>query len=248
MFNQVTLVGTLKKDADLRYTPAGAAVCDFVIVVTERWENRETGDPQERSAQFRVTAWRDLAEDSAPFLTEGRRVMVMGRFDGVSAWMDEDGDPHARMDVTARRIVPVSDEAEDKEFQQVILVGNLGRDPELRYTPDGTAVTDFSVAVNERWSDRETGERQEKTIWFRVSVWRRQAETVAQYLSKGRKALVVGRMDPPGAWIGQGGEARGSLEVTAVTVRFVDSRRDSDADVPATYGSPPPVEDDEIPF
>ncbi len=256
MFNQIVLVGTVKKDADLRYTPNDSTpVIDFVVIVTERWVGRDNDTPQERTTRFRVTAWRKVAEDSAPYLVEGRRIMVMGRFAGVSAWMDEDGDPYARMDVTARRIVPVMDEADDQEFQQVMAIGNLGRDPELRYTPDGTAVTDFSLAVNERWSDRESGEWKEKTLWFRVSVWRRQAETVAQYLSKGRKALVIGRMTPPSAYIGRGGEARGSLEVTATNIRFLGGRGDdtaispsSGANTPTTYAGPPTDDGDEIPF
>jgi single-strand DNA-binding protein len=251
MFNQITLVGTLMRDAELRYTNSGAPVTDFFTVVTERWGDEASG-AQERETRFRVTAWGRTAENSAPFLTEGRRVVVMGRIDGVSAWMDENGDPHARIEVVARRIVPVADEAEDQDFQSVVVAGNLGRDPELRYTPDGTAVADFSMAVNEYWRDGETGETQEKTIWFRISVWRRQAETAAQYLAKGRKALITGRMDEPGAWIGQSGEARGSLDVTATRVQFMDSRRDAEAGGSqlATYsGGPPAIDDeDEIPF
>ena len=75
-------------------------------------------------------------------------------------------------------------------YQKVIIVGNLGTDPEMRYMPDGTAVTNFSVATNRRWTDRATGEPREETTWFRVSVWRQQAETANQYLSKGRQVLV----------------------------------------------------------
>lgn len=250
MYNQVTLVGTLKKDAELRYTPSGTAVTDFIVIVTERWENRDTEEINERSTRFRVTAWGRLAEDNAPYLTEGQRLMVLGRFEEPKAWMDEDGDPHALMEVRARRVVPVSSEAEHSEFQQAIIVGNLGRDPELRYTSDGTAVADFSIATNEYWNDRETGERQERTVWFRVNVWRRQAENVSQYLSKGRKAMVIGRMEDPSSFVGRGGEARASLEVTARRVNFMDSPGEysgssGGTNVPAVYGDD---EDDEIPF
>ncbi|MBN1287573.1 MAG: single-stranded DNA-binding protein [Anaerolineae bacterium] len=252
MFNQITLVGTVYKDAELRYIPTGTAVTDFIMTVTERWEG-EDGGANERSVRFRVTAWGGLAEDNAPYLVAGRRLLIVGAFEEPRAWMDEMGDAHALMEVRAQRIVPVGDEAENNEFQRVVIVGNLGRDPELRYTPDGTAVTDFSMATNEVWSDRESGERQERTVWFRVTVWRRQAETVSQYLAKGRQALVTGRMENASAYIGRGGEARGSLEVTATRIRFIGGRGDAvaggtGANVPAVYNGPAAEDDDEIPF
>ena len=79
-------------------------------------------------------------------------------------------------------------------FQKVIIAGNLGGDPVMRYTADGTPVTSFSVATSERWSDRNTGERRERTTWWRVSAWRKQAEICNEYLSKGRQVLVEGTM------------------------------------------------------
>ncbi len=78
-------------------------------------------------------------------------------------------------------------------FQKVILVGNLGRDPELRYTPSGQAVTNLSVASSRKYTD-SSGQQRDETIWFRVSVWGKQAETVNQYLRKGRQVLVEGRL------------------------------------------------------
>ena len=70
-------------------------------------------------------------------------------------------------------------------YHKVIVVGNLGRDPEMRYMPDGTAITSFSMATSRRWNDKSTGQPVEETMWFRVSVFGRQAEAVNQYLSKG---------------------------------------------------------------
>jgi single-strand DNA-binding protein len=69
-------------------------------------------------------------------------------------------------------------------YQRLVLVGRLGRDPEMRYTPDGTPVTSFSVATDRRWTDA-SGQQQERTVWFRVTAWRRLAETCNQYLRKG---------------------------------------------------------------
>lgn len=114
-------------------------------------------------------------------------------------------------------------------FQTVILVGNLGRDPEMRYTPSGQAVTSFSVATNRQYTNNN-GETVKETIWFRISVWGKMAETCNQYLKKGAKVLVEGRLTAdastggPRIWTGQDGQPRASFEVSAATVRFLSSR------------------------
>ena len=107
-------------------------------------------------------------------------------------------------------------------YQQLIIVGNLGRDPELRYTPEGTPVATFSVAVNRKWTG-PSGSVEEETTWFRVTAWRKLAETCHQYLRKGRQVLVVGRV-AASAWSGQDGQPRATLEVTATDVRFLGGR------------------------
>lgn len=105
-------------------------------------------------------------------------------------------------------------------YQYTIIVGNVGRDPELRYTQSGTAVCDFSVAVSRRWTDRQSGQQREKTTWFRVSAWRGLAETASQYVHKGMQIMVAGEVDVS-AFIGQDGEARGSLDLTARDIQFL---------------------------
>ena len=106
-------------------------------------------------------------------------------------------------------------------FNKVIVVGNLGRDPEMRYTPQGTPVATFSIASNERRKDR-AGEQQDVTTWFRVTVWGKQAETVSKYLSKGRSAYVEGRLHVE-EWTDKEGKQRYTLEVNASDVQFLDS-------------------------
>ncbi len=114
-------------------------------------------------------------------------------------------------------------------YHTIIIVGYLGRDPEMRYTPNGTPVTSFTMATTRRWAAAD-GSQNEETTWFRVTVWGRQAETVAQYLSKGRLALVEGRLTPdrttggPRLWTGQDGVVRASYEVTANRVVFLGGR------------------------
>ena len=77
---------------------------------------------------------------------------------------------------------------------KVIIVGNLGRDPEVRYTPDGTAVANFSVATSDQWTDKQTGEKKERTEWHRIVAWRRLGEICGEYLSKGRQVYVEGKL------------------------------------------------------
>ncbi len=144
-------------------------------------------------------------------------------------------------------------------YQKVVIVGNLGGDPEMRYTPSGKAVTNFSVATNRRWSDGQ-GNTQEETVWFRVSVWDRgnskMAEHCNQYLSKGRQVLVEGRLTPdketggPRIWTDQNGQARASYELTALEVRFLGGHADSGGDFSSGPGAgeAPGLTEDEIPF
>jgi len=109
-------------------------------------------------------------------------------------------------------------------LSKVILVGNLGSDPEMRYTPNGKAVTSFNVATNRRYTT-SGGESKEETDWFRVSVWGKQAEQCNQFLSKGKQVYVEGRLHAR-SWEGQDGQMRTSLEVNAERVLFL-GRRDS---------------------
>lgn len=105
-------------------------------------------------------------------------------------------------------------------FNKIIVVGNLGRDPELRFTPQGTPVCTFSVASNERRKDR-TGEQQDLTTWFRVTVWGKQAETVSKYLTRGRSVYVEGRLHVE-EWTDKEGKQRYTLELNASDVQFID--------------------------
>jgi single-strand DNA-binding protein len=105
-------------------------------------------------------------------------------------------------------------------YQQITLVGNVGRDPELKYTQSGVAVTDFSLAVNRKWTD-SNGERKEQVTWYRVTCWRKTAEIVAQYVKKGRQVMVVASQIEANAYAGNDGEPRASLDVTADQVIFL---------------------------
>ena len=142
---------------------------------------------------------------------------------------------------------------------KVILIGNLGADPEVRYTPDGVPVANFSLATSESWNDRTSGEKQERTEWHRLVLWRKLAEIAGQYLKKGSKIYVEGKLQTR-SWDDQSGQKRYATEVVVNDMQMLDSRNDGSGGGaasrdpgPATqpeYGPPPGGgnEDDDLPF
>jgi single-strand DNA-binding protein len=140
-------------------------------------------------------------------------------------------------------------------YHTIIIVGNLGKDPEMRYVPSGQAVTSFPVATNRQYTS-SNGERVKETTWFRISAWGKQAEVCNQYLRKGSKVLIEGRLNPdkdsggPRVWE-KDGRYGASYEITAQTVRFLSSRGEYDSgggsDGQMDAGDMLPPEDD-IPF
>jgi single-strand DNA-binding protein len=119
-------------------------------------------------------------------------------------------------------------------YHKIIVVGNLGRDPEMRYTPSGQAVTNLNVATSRKYTTSD-GNDVKETIWFRVSVWGKQAESSNQYLKKGSKVLIEGRLNPdpatggPKTFTRQDGTAGASFEVTAGLVRFLSTRAEDES-------------------
>lgn len=108
-------------------------------------------------------------------------------------------------------------------FNKIIVIGNLGRDPELRYTPQGDAVCDFSIAVNDRKRDK-SGEFQDVTTWFKVTLWRKQAETASKYLTKGRSVYVEGRLQVE-EWTDRDGKNRYTLIIQGSDIHFIGENR-----------------------
>jgi single-strand DNA-binding protein len=112
-------------------------------------------------------------------------------------------------------------------YQQIIIVGNVGRDPELRYTQGGVAVCDFSVAVNKRVRDENAPNgRRDETTWFRVTAWRQSAEFAKQYVHKGRQLMVIGEVKVS-AYTDKAGQPAATLEITANDIRLLGSRDDA---------------------
>lgn len=147
-------------------------------------------------------------------------------------------------------------------FNKIIIVGNLGRDPELRYTPQGTAVCDFSMATNEKKRDK-SGELQPVATWFRVSLWGKQAELAAKYLTKGSSVYVEGRLGME-EWTDREGNKRQTLNVHGTDMQFIGGSSSRSEDVTGEHSNepefagpanssaanfaPPAKSDDDIPF
>lgn len=142
-------------------------------------------------------------------------------------------------------------------YQSITIVGNLGADPEMRFMPDGKAVTNFSVATNRRWNDPETGEQVDETCWFRCSAWGRSAEVINEHFGKGKPILVRGRMRPdrqtggPRIYSRQDGTSGASFEIQVESWSFLPASREEDSyggNGGYSGGSRAPQEEDEIPF
>jgi len=118
-------------------------------------------------------------------------------------------------------------------FNKIIIVGNLGRDPELRYTPQGVAVASFSMATNEKRRDK-SGELQDITTWFKITLWRQQAENAAKYLTKGSPVYIEGRLRIE-EWTDRDSNNRYTLDVQATDMQFIGSRSDTITN-PNDYG------------
>jgi len=138
-------------------------------------------------------------------------------------------------------------------YHKIIIAGYLGRDPEMRYTQDGTPVTNFSVATSRKWT-RPDGTKMDETIWFRISAWRKLAEFCNEYLQKGRPVLIEGRLQAdengnPRTFTRNDGSPGASFEITATTVRFLGGRGDASAGPDLPDEPPPPAAgENEIPF
>ena len=146
-------------------------------------------------------------------------------------------------------------------LNKVILIGNLGRDPEVRYMPNGEAVCNFSIATSETWNDRQTGQRQERTEWHNITLYRRLAEVAGQYLEKGSQVYIEGRIQSR-KYTGKDGIERTAYDIVASEMKMLDGRNSGSSpyeggdqyaaaprrQAPAAPAQPVDDIDDDIPF
>jgi single-strand DNA-binding protein len=203
--NNVYLVGTLTQAPELRYTPGGLAILELNLAGNDHVVG-DDGQPRELAWYHRVTVFGAQGESLANQLEEGTPVYAEGRLN-YRSWEAPDGQKRSSLDVNAQRVEvlafggrgdePTVTDARGQHrlrdaLNQVMLIGNLTRDAELRYTPNGSAVTRFSLAVNERFRDK-SGTDQERTHYIDVNVWRELAEA-SSTLAKGDPVFVIGRL------------------------------------------------------
>jgi single-strand DNA-binding protein len=138
-------------------------------------------------------------------------------------------------------------------FEQTIIIGNVGRDPEVRFLPSGAQVCTFTVAVSRRWKDRQTNEQKEATTWYKVNCWNNLGEIAKNYVRKGSQVMVTGTVTAS-AYMGQDGQPRSSLDLRAENFQMLGSRNDNMGSSSEggtggyDYDVPPPNSVDDIPF
>lgn len=221
--NHVYLLGALARDPELRYTPTGTAIADLTIAGEDNIVGND-GKPRSLPWYHRVSLLGKQAEGISDQFKAGDAVMIEGALE-FRSWDDKTtGAKRSAVNVKALRLEGASfgNRAEPtvrdsqggyrltNAMNEVVLIGNLTRDAELRYTPSGDAVTTISVAVNESWKDK-TGNWQEKTHFIEVNLWRELAESAAE-LHKGDPVMVMGRLVNE-SWTDKEGNKRNSTRV-----------------------------------
>lgn len=222
--NKATILGFVEREPELGHTVDGQPVASFTVSTNGSWATSAGADscPTE---WFTVVAWGDLAETAKVQVKKDQRLFAEGHLQ-TRTWNDAEGQRHARTEVVASTLIPL-DTREAIATQSVqsggnsnplclnriTVIGNLGRNPEMRYTPEGHAVTSFSLAAT-RARTSAPGGRNGSTEWFNVVVCGSLAEICNQYLAKGRRVYVEGRLRTRG-WEQPVGNKRFRTELVA---------------------------------
>ena len=221
--NRIHLIGAVTQTPELRYTPGGLAILEVTVAGNDAVTD-ESGQTRELAFYHRVKLLGRYAEVMADAMQAGTPVFVDGRLE-YRSW-EVEGSRRSALDIRVDRIETLSTEGKSGELtvsdakeqqrwrdglNQVILIGNLTREPELRYTPQGAAVTRMGIAVNERFTTRK-GE-QEKTHFIDIQAWREMAEWAGGF-AKGEAVFVIGRLVND-SWTTQTGERRYTTRVEA---------------------------------
>jgi single-strand DNA-binding protein len=202
--NKATIIGCVERAPELRSTPNGQPVVTFSVATNRRWTTN-AGEARESTEWFNVVAWGELAEAANQSLQERQRLFAEGHLQ-TRSWEDVDGQRCFLTELVATKLIPLDKMDTGMEpgegslpesmphcLNQIVVIGNLGRDPEMRYTPGGQAVTSFSLAATRTWIASD-GTRKDSTEWFNIVAWGSLAEICKQYLSKGRRVYIEGEL------------------------------------------------------
>ncbi|HFD38349.1 MAG TPA: single-stranded DNA-binding protein [Anaerolineae bacterium] len=234
--NKVTLIGFVERPPELRYTNEGQAVAAFSLSTHRRWTTN-AGETRQATEWFHIVAWGKLAKVASRQLKEHQRLYAEGHLQ-TRSWADAYGQRQSRTEVVASKLIPLENghtpvpPIPDGEMplclNRVMVIGNLGRDPEMRYTPGGQAVTSFSLAATRTWSSPHGG-RRDATEWFHVVAWGSLAEICKQYLSKGRRVYVEGELRTRG-WEHPDGRRHFRTELVASEMIILGPRPTANGD------------------
>ncbi len=230
--NSVYLIGCVAKQPELKYTPSGLAILEVQIAGNDDIIGND-GQPRKLAWYHRVSIFDKQAEYLSDQLKQGSAVFVNGRLN-YRSWEDQQGAKRSALDVTGIRLVPLTygtrkeEEATDLDslnqprlnnaLNQVTIIGNLTRDAELRYTPNGYGVTRFGVAVNEQYRDR-SGQNQESFHYVNVQAWRELAEACGE-LKKGDPVAIMGRLVND-SWQDQDGNKRYETRLESTRIEIL---------------------------
>jgi single-strand DNA-binding protein len=231
--NKVTVIGFVERDPEVRRMPDGQAVASFALSTQRRWTTN-AGEPRESTEWFHLVAWGALAEAVDQRIRQGHRIYAQGHLQ-TRRWEDAGGQRHVRTEVVTEKLIPMGaremardtvleEDLEDVPLclNRVMVIGNLGRDPEMRYTPGGQAVTSFSLAATRKWTTAG-GERRDATEWFNVISWGSLAEICNQFLTKGRRVYVEGELRTR-EWEQPGGKKHYRTELVATEMIMLGPR------------------------
>jgi single-strand DNA-binding protein len=202
--NKVMIIGFVEREPELRSAANGQPVASFSVSTSRHWTTN-AGEERNATEWFNVVAWGNLAEAAQAQLHKDQRLYAEGHLQ-TRSWDDAQGQRQVRTEVVASRLMPMESreavaarctgsESEGTPLclNRIMVIGNLGRNPEMRYTPDGQAVTSFSLAATRAWTAAEGG-RTDSTEWFNIVAWGSLAEICNQYLAKGRRIYVEGEL------------------------------------------------------
>jgi single-strand DNA-binding protein len=244
--NKVTIIGFVEREPEVRRTNAGQLVASFCVSTNRRWTTN-AGEQREANEWFNLVAWDQLAQAASELIRSEQRIYAEGHLQ-TRNWDDSNGQRHVRTEVVACKLIPMDsrdlsvdsnlDGASEQTplcLNRVMVIGNLGRDPEMRYTPDGQAVTSFSLAAT-RTRGTTGGDRHDTTEWFNIVCWGSLAEICNQYLSKGRRVYVEGELRTRG-WEQPDGRKHFRTELVANEMIMLGPRPRfrNDEHVPAYY-------------
>lgn len=228
--NRVHLIGYQTQPVSVRQTPGGTSVTDLNLVVPTSFRS-ESGEMLNGRSFHTVTVWGALADVAGQFVKAGAQMFIAGRLQ-TDSWEDEkSGEKRSKTKIVATDMIlldPKSGQMEAPAGAKQItgacnradLVGNVTRDPEMRTTTSGQKVLTIGIATNDRWKDKASGEMKERSEFHNVVVWGDLAQEVSQFVKKGNRAFVSGRVQTR-SWETQAGAKRYTTEIIADTVSLL---------------------------